>query len=64
MVAGRGIEPLHLGYEPNQSTVTVPRKKKTGHLQLAEKAGPDSNRYQGSTLALTLKLPALFGPMN
>lgn len=37
MVAGRGIEPLHLGYEPNQSTVTVPRKKKTGHLQLAEK---------------------------
>ena len=25
LVAGRGIEPLHPGYEPDQSTVTVPR---------------------------------------
>lgn len=29
LVAGRGIEPLHLSYEPNQSTVTVPRDKKS-----------------------------------
>ena len=27
-LAGRGIEPLHPGYEPDQSTVTVPRDKK------------------------------------
>ena len=27
-LAGRGIEPLHPGYEPDQSTVTVPRDVK------------------------------------
>ena len=56
MVAGRGIEPLHLGYGPNQSTVTVPRKK-AGRFVCLNGAGLEP----ASELppALALELPVL-----